>query len=370
MPEEKIGTERARLAWPPSKEDLRRLYVDEKLSASKIAIVYGLNYASAKTAESTILHHLKKNGIDRRDPAEHIRKVGEEMVDAWVARYQKGESLKQIAGDVVGPVTVFNHLRRRGIQLRDKVEAQIKAVARFQKTPFDGYESDRAYLLGFARGDLAVARHGRAIRVKTSSTHPALIELVQSLFAPYGPTRTYPRFSKMTGYEWTVEGELDPSFEFLLLEKNTPPQNVKKETVLSYLGGLFDAEGSIWVWDGRAFAPRLSFTNKDLRMLDWIENQLTRLGFHWRRSPPDDHLVCRTNMWRIADVLALVRAMPLRHPEKKAKVRLFLSRTDLAREFDAKWYGLLADIEYDRLAFIELAQRILEGTRTREKKKI
>jgi hypothetical protein len=50
------------------------------------------------------------------------------MVDAWVVRYQNGESLKEIAGDVVSPVSVFNHLHRRGIQLRDKVDAQIKAV--------------------------------------------------------------------------------------------------------------------------------------------------------------------------------------------------------------------------------------------------
>lgn len=62
------------LAWPPTKEDLSKLYLEERLSAAKIAKVYGLAYASPKTAESTILHHLKKNGIQRRDKAEHVRK--------------------------------------------------------------------------------------------------------------------------------------------------------------------------------------------------------------------------------------------------------------------------------------------------------
>ncbi len=68
MSDEKSETDSARLSWPPSAEDLARLYLEQKLSASKIAKAYGLKYASAKTAESTILYHLKRNGISRRDP--------------------------------------------------------------------------------------------------------------------------------------------------------------------------------------------------------------------------------------------------------------------------------------------------------------
>ncbi len=62
------------LVWPPRKEDLERLYLGERLSASRIARAYGLRYASAKTAESTMLYHLKRNGIPRRDAAAHVRK--------------------------------------------------------------------------------------------------------------------------------------------------------------------------------------------------------------------------------------------------------------------------------------------------------
>ncbi|MDG6900418.1 MAG: hypothetical protein JRM80_00445 [Nitrososphaerota archaeon] len=36
--------------WPPKKEDLERLYLTEKLSAAKIARVYGQKYKSAKIA--------------------------------------------------------------------------------------------------------------------------------------------------------------------------------------------------------------------------------------------------------------------------------------------------------------------------------
>jgi hypothetical protein len=255
------GTGSTELAWPPSMEDLARLYVDRRLSAAKIARVYGLSYRSDKTAESTILHHLKKNGIARRGAAAHARKVTEAMADEWARRYESGESLKRIAGDAVSPVTVFNHLRKRGSRLRDKVEAQIKAVTKYEKRDFRGEDTDKAYLMGLSRGDLHVMTHARAIRVRTSSTHPAMTELVTSLFAPNGPVRTYPHFSKLVGFEWTVEGELNATFSFLLSDRLLAPDyNQSKRLAVSYLAGLFDAEGSMWLRGNRRNEPRASFT--------------------------------------------------------------------------------------------------------------
>lgn len=86
------------LAWPPKKEDLERMYLVERMSAAKIAQAYGLKYKSPKVAESTVLYQLRRNGIARRDRAEHIRKVTAEMADSWVTRYEAGESLKRSQG--------------------------------------------------------------------------------------------------------------------------------------------------------------------------------------------------------------------------------------------------------------------------------
>jgi len=105
------------LDWPPKKEDLVRLYLVENLSAAKIAKVYRLKYKNPKVAESAVLYQLRKNGIKRRDSAEHVRKVTEDVLDEWVRRYRAGESLKQIAGELVDPVIVWNHLKRRGLDL-------------------------------------------------------------------------------------------------------------------------------------------------------------------------------------------------------------------------------------------------------------
>src|SRR2546428_7189225 len=160
------GNEETKYRWPPKREDLDELYLAQRLSAMKISRLYGLKYPNPKSGESMVLWYLKKFGIKRRDRVEHIRKVTDEMVDQWVRRYVAGESLKQIAGDLVGSVTVFLHLKKRGVQLRDKVEAQITAVTKYQRKPFSGSDEEKAYLSGFRTGDLDAVKHGRAVRAR------------------------------------------------------------------------------------------------------------------------------------------------------------------------------------------------------------
>ncbi len=272
-----------KLPWPPSAEDLRRLYLDEHLSAAKIADRYGLKYASPKTAESTILYHLKRNGITRRDKAEHIRRVTEEMIDQWVKRYETGESLKQIAGTEFSPVTVFLHLKKQGVQLRDKVEAQIEAVTKHKKMPFRGNRFDRAYVLGFVWGDCSVEKHGRAIRIKSGTTHPEFAGLFKSLFASYGHVRMYAKSAIVTPAEWNLEVDLDGSFEFLL-EKNirSVPQGLgSKLPMMSFVAGFADAEGSIYFHRARGnFVFQISNTNFDI--LRTIHELLENKGFNPR----------------------------------------------------------------------------------------
>ena len=327
----------AKLTWPPTKEDLERLYVDEHLSAMKISDRYGLIYPNPKSGETLILYHLKRQGISRRDAAEHNRKVTDEMVDGWVKRYEAGESLKQIAGQEVTPVTVFNHLNGRGLKLRDKVEAQIKAITKHQKKPFSGEPLERSYMLGFARGDLWVTTHGRAVRARGGSTHPAFVQLFHELFVGYGKVYLYPKKAKLTQYEWSMDVDLDHSFRFLLERDIGTFERIMTDTPLfmNYLAGLFDAEGSIFYHrksNGGAF--ELSIGNNDIILLERIKTRLALIDY----SPTISKIMLSPNsnvaggqpytwqlrIWRHDEVNRILKNLPLRHLEKTAKREIAL----------------------------------------------
>jgi hypothetical protein len=270
-----------KLVWPPKAEDLRRLYIDERLSAAKIAARYGLKYARPKTAESTVLYHLKRNGITRRDKADHVRKVTEGMVDGWVKRYEAGESLKQIAGEEANHVTVFNHLRKRGLQLRDKVEAQIAAVSKHEKHPFNGDSNLKSYLIGISKGDYWVTSHGRATRVRLGTTHPAMSALFRDLFREHGPIYEYPKLARLTGFEWSLDCDLDSSFEFLTDATELVRVFESKDSFINFLAGFFDAEGSIYYHNknGRG-SFECSIANSDGETIGRIVTALSNLGYH------------------------------------------------------------------------------------------
>ncbi|MDG6925494.1 MAG: hypothetical protein JRN09_02975, partial [Nitrososphaerota archaeon] len=338
---------------------------------------YGLRYASPKTAESTVLYHLKRNGISRRDKAEHIRKVTEEMVDDWVKRYEAGESLKQIAGNELSPVTVFLHLKKRGIQLRDKIEAQIVAVSKHKKTPFSGDILEKARMLGFVRGDAWVTRHGRAIRVRGGSTHPAFLGLFKGLFGNYGPAYVYPKEAKLTGYEWCIDVDLDRSFNFLLEGPEESNRLVASDTdfFLNFLAGFFDAEGSIYYhkkYDGGAF--ELSIKNMDIHLLELLNNKLQSLGYSSNLSVSRqeekgrcvqgaDH-IWSIRVWRRDDVVRLLASLPLMHSEKIAK-REIASRLptwpskESRAEVLSKWEQLLQSIKKEVKENIEEARETM-----------
>jgi hypothetical protein len=364
-----------RLVWPPTKEDLERLYLDQKLSAAKIAKAYCLKYKNEKVAESTVLYELKKSGIKRRDRADHVRKVTEAMVDEWVRRYGAGESLRQISGKALDPVTVFNHLRKRGVKLRDKIEAQIQAVTKYQKTSFLGADIERAYLVGFTKGDCDVVRHGRAIRVRISTTHPAMANLFATLFGSYGLVHRYPRECALTGYEWNLEVDLDRSFEFLLktTEDALADYAGSAATFLSFLAGFTDAEGSVYFHiKGKGGSFEISLSNTDGPLLTRIQALLVDLGHYSKFRIFEQNLnrlgyeksgkIGRLSVWRQRDVVRVLQLLSLRHSEKRAKAHLalaFMQTTDkkVRNEILDQWDMLLLSINRSRKDFIMEAEQ-------------
>jgi len=317
----------------------------------KIARLYGLKYPNPKSSEAMILYHLKHRGIARRDPAEHSRKATKEVVDAWVKRYECGESLRQIAGDEFSPVTVFEHLRKRGVKLRDKVEEAIRFNTKHHRTQFNGSDSDREYLLGFVWGDCAAERHGRGVRIKTGTTHPEFVNLFKELFEAHGNLRSYPKRAKVTPAEMNLEIDIDGSFEFLLMKKAIGhlPDLTNSGTVLAFVAGFFDAEGCITFHRKGAYSDfEVQMSNSNGELLAKIQAALEELGYHptLYRSVDDDPQVghkTESVMWKLAlyrheEVKKFLAEIPLRHKEKVTKARLALAHMNSTSVLDSEGF--------------------------------
>ncbi len=437
-----------KVTWPPTKEDLQRLYVDEKLSAAKIAKVYGLKTGNPRSAAFLVTYHLKKHGIERRDRIEELRKEMEAVVAVWKAKYQKKEggeqtrpaeqeaqadesfmltaeekaviellqhknlsirhfdpetkgrvkaameglhwtrgfSLNDVA-DMVGNKTsgyssyLFKEL---GIEARPFKEAQLKGihdhVRIYERKPFDGTDEDKAYILGLKHGDLTASVPFRdAVRVSTSSTHPALAELFTGLFSPYGHVYNDPRYKKDTKtYEWNFHAIVDKSFEFLVEHRDRCREWVasKESTMLAYLAGLIDAEGHIRIYPNpRTVGIIISIWNTDIGLIRFANDCLKRLGYRPMEPYLDKrgggkssgfHIERKKDYWRLQlgrfdEAQSLLQRLPLRHREKVERKRLALSVpkgedygdigvkvSSLARSFkeEARQYTRQAELEF------------------------
>jgi hypothetical protein len=402
-----------KLAWPPTKEDLQRLYVDEKLSAAKIAKVYDHKTANPRSAAELILYYLRKYEIQLRNRVEELAKDTAAAVSEWAAKYPPGgEAVQQAAVlvptgkrgatialsgeeravlellripklsvshfdpetkgrvhavmenlNLVRRVSLSNIARLIGnktsgyvsylfgeleIEPRPFEESRLKEITenlrKYERKPFDGTDEDKAYLLGVSHGDFHIMRpFGDAVRVSTGTTHPAMVELFEDLFVRYGHVSVYPRYKRDTNsYEWNIQVILDSSFEFLLQTREARRGWVeaKDSTMLAYLAGLLDAEGTIgFSPNPRTIGITVGIWNTDTGLLGFAYECLNKLGHRpiqpYLSGAPGGvssgfHIPKRKAEWRVLvarfeEVQSLLRRLPLRHREKLARREIALS---------------------------------------------
>ena len=177
--------------------------------------------------------------------------------------------------------------KQLGVEARPFEEARLKGIRekrrKYQRKPFDGTEEDKAYLLGLRHGDLSVSRPWKGVvRVSTSTTHQTMVELFRSLFEPYGHVYQHPRYKEDTNsYEWNLNANLDESFDFLFLRLSALARWVspRPSLVLSYLAGLFDAEGSVGIYPAKGRTSlNLIYYNTDLRLLRFVYRAIRSQG--------------------------------------------------------------------------------------------
>jgi hypothetical protein len=232
-----------------------------------------------------------------------------------------------------------------------------------------------------AIGDFASARHGRAIRVKMSTTHPAMTRLFRNLFEKHGPIYEYPRESALTGFEWSLDCDLDASYSFLLdIGKSADEVMVDDDQFFDFLAGFFDSDGSIYFHRKKMHgAFEFSLINMNEPLLRKISARLSKFGFspHLVKSKQKDErgvlngadYIWRLTLWRYAEVVELLKGLPNRHPEKKARVEIalrlgFRSDVEARNLLRMEWETLKASIKKERLHYIEKARDALSQANT------
>ncbi|MDA4113012.1 MAG: hypothetical protein OK474_03100 [Thaumarchaeota archaeon] len=250
-----------------------------------------VNSSGRLTADVTIPEQEEDRRIIQllRTPGLSIKYLDEptkERIRRFIQRThpEKGVSLMDVSKMIGNKTSGYTSwlTRQLGIQPRLFEEARLKAIKekrrKYERKSFDGTTEDRAYLLGLRQGDISVTKPwpnaAEAIRVSTSTTHPAMAELFTSLFSPYGHVYRHPRYKKdAQSYEWNLSSVSDGSFIFLQEDREHTWKWIAEDerTSLSYLAGVLDVEGSVVITaiQGRTVLM-LCYYNTNLALLHFL----------------------------------------------------------------------------------------------------
>ena len=263
--------------WPPSREELQRLYSKHK-SIRKIAKMVGKSPAVVRMR--MMIYGIPRNTHGRRKTA--IKREGDwpPTKDELEKAYASCKSIRKLAKIYgKGPTTIRYQL----------IKHSIPRYHGEPKKPFNGDKREILYLCGYSE-DLYVTKDKRCIVAMLSTTHPASVLLFKTLFQPYSKVGEQPRINKgliCKGHAvirlWT---RLHSSFDFLLKYKEDRikflRETVKsREEALSHLNGLIDSEGCITIRKDRKkkingefryyYTPIIYIGNSNKELLMWVK---------------------------------------------------------------------------------------------------
>jgi hypothetical protein len=226
----------------------------------------------------------------------------------------------------LGIATVWKFIHKYSIPVRR---------FKYKKYDFSTDPAEKAYLLGLVAGDFCAYRHFRQIAVEVTTTHPAMMELFQSIFKKYGTPTERIKYNKITGrYEKVGHVLLNNSFEFLL-SKNF---DIDNQYFYHFLAGFFDSEGCVYVYNNHGYIGlSILIYNSNKKLLQIIKNRLEKDGFHpkfykffEKGEKTTNNYIRGNDLWTVAlhtteEILALMKKMPIRHREKIEKIKIITS---------------------------------------------
>ena len=257
-----------------SPKKLKDLYWRRKMSSPEIAKIYGYTPVYTRAL-------LRKYGIKIRTKSE----AGKLLYNIDIPKkeskrlYLKEKlSSTQIAKKFnCSPTTIKDKLREYNIPIRSCKEAHLLCnLPKYKRHNFSGNLEEKAYLIGFRKGDLCVYQaRSRTIVVSMGSTNPAQLNLFKNLFSKYG--HIWQGKKRADNYEEVpLQCYLNNGFEFLLDKKDLIESWIlkNKKHFAAFLAGYSDAEGSFCLCRGNGV---FEIRSEDKNILWQIRDKLVKL---------------------------------------------------------------------------------------------
>tara|TARA_Y100000310_G_scaffold318878_1_gene373445 strand:- start:13083 stop:14141 length:1059 start_codon:yes stop_codon:yes gene_type:complete len=335
-----------------TKVQLEELYLNQKLSLNQI----GEKFSCEGT---NILYWMKKLGIKRR-PAQNPNSVyisKEILRDLYWDKRLKTQEVANEYGIKYGR-SILKKMKKYGIPSKTLSQAM---TTKFKK-PFDNNLAEKSYFLGLRAGDFHAKKIKECIRVQTTTTHSAQIELLKNSFSKYGEICKYLSKSKSREDEWFIYVDLDKSFNFLIQKPNEIPSWILEydELFFQFLAAYMDCEGNWHLTKTHDIHSRFTFRLRtgDKLILENINNKLRAMGFFTifnldtMKGSYGPCGIFRKDIYNVTmnrknNVISLIKKLlPLsKHPEKIKKMELMLKyETQLHSIIKNKWNLLKEEI--------------------------
>lgn len=159
---------------------------------------------------------------------------------------------------------IMSNLRKCAINTRKISEAKVLTRPWYKRKNFSGNQREKAYMIGFRIGDLYINQtspRSRTIRATSNSTITEQRILFKKIFRDYGHIWEGKPDKKGAVF---LRCYLNRSFDFLLPKKDHIENWIlkNKKYFLEFLGGYIDAEGTFSVGKNKVFA--LSSQDKNI----------------------------------------------------------------------------------------------------------
>lgn len=278
------GADTSRRSIQPEQEsEVIRLHVDERLSAEKIAKLYGCSAPSIRSV-------LRRNGIDdpipqSREPHISERAIKPEQEGGVVDLYKNGMSTTKIAEMFFCSVpSVLEVLKRNDIARTNKFSFRKYFL---REDMFDVIDTEeKAYWLGFIYAEGCVNKEMTTLSIGLSALDATHLEKFRDTISPERPVYRTTRVSewkeeKKLAYKatlsiWSVKLSASLHNVGISKERQAPEKlflAIPDDLFHHWLRGYFDGDGS-----AATHTFRIAFVG-EYKLLKWMEYKLNEFVF-------------------------------------------------------------------------------------------